>query len=82
MNSTKQLFLEETYILDGVELTGNQIKNAIIENMIYRKHFGGDEEWVLKEDRGKNILLWEAKDKNYIWFLINHASKNRVDQNI
>ena len=44
MKSPNQLFLEETYILDGVELTGSEIKNAIIENMIYRKHFGGDEE--------------------------------------
>lgn len=43
MKSTK-LFLDETYNLDGVTLTGEQIKNAIIENAIYRKHFGGDEQ--------------------------------------
>ena len=38
------LFLDEHYVLDGVEVTGEDIKNAIIDSMIYRKHFGGDEQ--------------------------------------
>ena len=44
MKSTNQLFLDKTYVLDGVEVTGDDIKNAIIDSMIYRKHFGGDEQ--------------------------------------
>ena len=43
MNSTTQLFLDETYVLDGVELTGEQIKNAVIDSMIYRKHLQEDD---------------------------------------
>lgn len=43
MAATK-LFLDKTYNLDGVTITGEEIKNAIIENAIYRKHFGGDQE--------------------------------------
>ena len=44
MSSTTKLFLDETYILDGVEVTGEDIKNAIIDSMIYRKHLGDDAE--------------------------------------
>ena len=43
MSSPNQLFLDETYTLDGVELTGEQIKNAVIDSMIYRKHLKGDD---------------------------------------
>lgn len=28
---TKQLFLDETYTIDGVELTGEQIRDAVID---------------------------------------------------
>ena len=44
MKPTTKLFLDETYILDGVEVTGEDIKNAIIDSMIYRKHLGDDAE--------------------------------------
>jgi hypothetical protein len=43
MATPTPLFLDETYILDGVELKGEDIKNAIIDNMIYRKHLKGDD---------------------------------------
>ena len=42
--SSQQLFLDKTYIIDGVTVTGEEIKNAMIDSMIYRKHLGGDEE--------------------------------------
>ena len=44
MSSTTQLFLDQEYILDGVTLTGEEIKNAMIDSMIYRKHLGDDAE--------------------------------------
>ena len=37
MNSTK-LFLDETYELDGVILTGADIKEALIDNIIMKQH--------------------------------------------
>ena len=42
--SSQQLFLDETYIIDGVTVTGEDIKNAMIDSRIYRKHLGGDDE--------------------------------------
>ena len=33
MSSTQQLFLDQVYTIDGVEVTGNDIKEALIENM-------------------------------------------------
>jgi hypothetical protein len=44
MSSTTQLFLDKTYIIDGVTVTGEEIKNAMIDSMIYRKHVGDDAE--------------------------------------
>ena len=44
MTTPTTLFLDQVYTLDGVTLTGEQIKNAIVENAIYRKHFSGDDE--------------------------------------
>jgi hypothetical protein len=44
MKPTTQLFLDETYIIDGVTVTGEDIKNAMIDSMIYRKHLGDDAE--------------------------------------
>ena len=38
--SSKQLFLDETYTLDGVEVTGEQIKEALIDSAILRKGDG------------------------------------------
>ena len=38
MSSTQQLFLDQEYVLDGVTLTGKQIKNAIVENAIFKAH--------------------------------------------
>ena len=35
---SKQLSLDQEYILDGVKVTGRQIKEALIENVIFRKH--------------------------------------------
>ena len=43
MSSTQQLFLDQEYVLDGVTLTGEEIKNAIVENAIFRKHLKGDD---------------------------------------
>lgn len=43
MKSPNQLFLDGHYVLDGVELTGEQIKNAVIDSMIYRKHLKEDD---------------------------------------
>jgi hypothetical protein len=31
MNSSTKLFLEETYTIDGVTMTGEQIRDAIID---------------------------------------------------
>ena len=38
--SSKQLFLDETYTLDGVEVTGEEIKEALIDSFILRKGDG------------------------------------------
>ena len=38
--SSKQLFLDETYTLDGVEVTGQEIKEALIDSAILRKGDG------------------------------------------
>ena len=45
MNSTK-LFLDQHYIIDGVEVTGEEIKNMMIENVIMKEHLkkGGADE--------------------------------------
>lgn len=37
MSSTK-LFLDQSYVLDGVTLTGEEIKEHIIDSILYRKH--------------------------------------------
>ena len=44
MSSTTQLFLDETYIIDGITVTGEDIKNAMIDSKIYRKQLGDDAE--------------------------------------
>ena len=36
--SSQQLFLDQTYTLDGVTLTGEEIKNHVIDSLLYRKH--------------------------------------------
>lgn len=43
MNSTR-LFLDETYELNGVTLTGEQIKNAVIDSIILKDIKDGDSE--------------------------------------
>lgn len=43
MNSTTKLFLDGHYIIDGVELTGEEIKEALIDNAIYKKIIGDSE---------------------------------------
>ena len=48
MNSTQKLFLDKTYVLDGVTLTGAEIKEHIIDSRVYRKRLNklrGDSEW-------------------------------------
>ena len=48
MNSTQKLFLDQTYVLDGVTLTGAEIKEHIIDSRVYRKRLNklrGDSEW-------------------------------------
>ena len=55
--SSQQLFLDETYIIDGVTVTGEDIKNAMIDSMIYRKHLGGDDEWVSLQDLNFLVLM-------------------------
>ena len=35
MNSTK-LFLEETYVIDGVTLTGEEIRDAVIDSALLK----------------------------------------------
>ena len=56
MTTPTTLFLDQVYTLDGVTLTGEQIKNAIVENAIYRKHFSGDEEWATLQDSNHQPL--------------------------
>ena len=38
MSSTQQLFLDQEYVLDGVTLTGAEIKEHVIDSILYRKH--------------------------------------------
>lgn len=38
MASPNYLFLDETYIIDGVKVTGKDIKEHIIDSLIYRQH--------------------------------------------
>ena len=42
MNSTT-IFLDELYNIDGVEITGAEIKEALIDNAIYKKRIGDSE---------------------------------------
>lgn len=44
MSSPTTLFLDQVYTIDGVKVTGAQIKEHIIDSKLYRKH--------LKELRG------------------------------
>ncbi len=37
MSPTK-LFLDQSYVIDGVELTGEEIKEAKIDSIMYRRH--------------------------------------------
>ena len=39
-----EITVDKTYIIDGVTVTGEDIKNAMIDSRIYRKHLGGDDE--------------------------------------
>ena len=44
MNHPTTLFLDQEYVLDGVTLTGEEIKNAIVENAIFKAHLqNGDD---------------------------------------
>ena len=36
--TSQQLFLDRHYIIDGVEMTGAEIKEHIIDSVLYRKH--------------------------------------------
>ena len=45
--SSQQLFLDQEYVLDGVTLTGAEIKEHVIDSILYRKHLQelkGDDE--------------------------------------
>ena len=46
MSSTTQLFLDQEYILDGVELTGEEIRDAVIDAAFLKSRLsqllGGD----------------------------------------
>lgn len=42
MNSTT-IFLDQVYNIDGVEITGEEIKEALIDNAIYKKSIGDSE---------------------------------------
>lgn len=42
MNSTT-IFLDQVYNIDGVEITGKEIKEALIDNAIYKKRIGDSE---------------------------------------
>ena len=44
MNTPTKLFLDQIYTIDGVEVTGEEIKEALINNAIYKKRIG-DSEW-------------------------------------
>ena len=52
MNSTK-LFLEETYTIDGVTLTGEEIRDAVIDAALLKGKLSqmlGDDLWVSTTD--------------------------------
>ena len=38
MPTPKTLFLNKSYVIDGVELTGAEIKEHVIDSILYRKH--------------------------------------------
>ena len=38
MNHPTTLFLDQEYVLDGVTLTGAEIKEHVIDSILYRKH--------------------------------------------
>ena len=38
MSTTQQLFLDQEYVIDGVTLTGAEIKEHVIDPILYRKH--------------------------------------------
>ena len=46
MNSTNQLFLDQEYVIDGVTVTGEDIRNAIIDSELLKGRLsqliGGD----------------------------------------
>ena len=42
MNSTT-IFLDQFYNIEGVEVTGEEIKEALIDNAIYKKRIGDSE---------------------------------------
>ena len=37
MNTPTKLFLDQIYTIDGVEVTGEEIKEALINNAIYKR---------------------------------------------
>ena len=43
MNTPTKLFLDQIYTIDCVEVTGEEIKEALIDNAIYKRI--GDSEW-------------------------------------
>lgn len=43
MNTPTKLFLHQIYTIDGVEVTSEEIKEALIDNAIYRKRIGDSE---------------------------------------
>ena len=42
MNSTT-IFLDQIYTIDGVEIAGEEIKEVLIDNAIYKKRIGDSE---------------------------------------
>ena len=56
MTSTK-LFLDGNYIIDGVELTGEEIRDAVIDAALLKGKLSkllGDAEWLQQEWQWKN----------------------------
>ena len=41
--NTPKLFLDQIYTIDGVEVTGEEIKEALIDNAIYKKRIDDSE---------------------------------------
>ena len=41
MKSTTQLFLDQHYLIDGVEVTGEEIKEALIDKVLLEAKIGG-----------------------------------------